>query len=120
MRLGGRKPTMKRDTHSHPFSSVLIRTGATVTPFCPALSYREAGGTGVNVNSESSKSDNQTQNGWIPKQYALPSTTEGIEAGRPAKQRNLFAPDDTRAGRLARILGTVPGVTTADRLEAVK
>jgi hypothetical protein len=54
---------------------------------------------------------------WPPKEYSLPDT---IEAGRPAEQLGMFsdAPDDSKAARLARLLGTVPGVMTANRLEA--
>ena len=40
---------MKPDTRSHPFSPVLTRPRAAVTPVRPALSIREAGGTGVTV-----------------------------------------------------------------------
>jgi len=49
---------------------------------------------------------------WPPAAYALPSTDEGIEAGRQ-EQRQLFAPDDSRQGRIARLL-RIGGVTTAD------
>ncbi len=54
---------------------------------------------------------------WPPAEYALPDSSEGIEAGRQG-QRRLFveAPDDSRAGRVARILAGVPGVMTADQL----
>jgi hypothetical protein len=59
-----------------------------------------------------------TRESWPPVEHALPSTFEAIEAGR-IEQQGLFQepPDDSRAGRLARILGSVPGVMTADRLE---
>jgi hypothetical protein len=54
---------------------------------------------------------------WPPPEYALPSSIEGIEAGRPPRQRALFpdVPDDSQAARLAR-LSALPGVTTGDRL----
>ena len=54
---------------------------------------------------------------WPPADLALPDTIEAIEAGRIA-QGELFdeQPDDSRAGRLARILADVPGVTTANKL----
>jgi hypothetical protein len=95
---------MKTDIHFHPFSSVLIRSRAAVTPVRPALSYREAGGTGVSVGE------------WIPPELRLPETDEAIEQGRQ-EQRQLFAdvPDDSRAGRLQRLL-RIEGMTTANRL----
>ena len=54
---------------------------------------------------------------WPPAAYALPDTTEAIERGRIV-QGKLIAErlDDTRAGRLRRILNSVPGVTAAARL----
>jgi hypothetical protein len=48
----------------------------------------------------------KTPEPWPPVAYTLPPTTEGIEAGRPTKQRSLFPPDDTQAGRLARLTGS--------------
>ena len=40
---------------------------------------------------------------WPPKELMLPDTIAEIEAGRPAKQRSLFPPDDSREGRLRRL-----------------
>jgi hypothetical protein len=42
--------------------------------------------------------------GWIPKEYLLPDTLDGIERGR-VDQRGRFPdwPDDSRAARLARL-----------------
>jgi hypothetical protein len=50
---------------------------------------------------------------WPPAWAALPDTIEAIEAGRPGVQRSLFGPDDSREGRLGRIMGSgIPrGVT---------
>jgi hypothetical protein len=44
--------------------------------------------------------------GWIPAEFALPATIDGIEAGRPDRGE-LFRerPDDSREGRLARLTG---------------
>ena len=53
---------------------------------------------------------------WPPVEYRLPDSIRAIEAGRPPKQRELFVPDDTREERLTRILGSIEGVVTADRL----
>lgn len=59
----------------------------------------------------------RTPEPWPPRDLALPDSIEAIEAGR-VEQRRLFdeQPDDSRAGRLARILAGIPGTTTADRL----
>ena len=56
---------------------------------------------------------------WIPKAMQLPDSIEAIEAGRPPQQQQLFPkqPDDSRAGRLTRILADVPGVATADNMK---
>jgi len=58
-----------------------------------------------------------TATAWPPAELALPNDLHEIERGRIG-QRVLPAeqPDDSRRGRLARLLGTIPGVTTADRL----
>jgi hypothetical protein len=53
---------------------------------------------------------------WPPAEYALPATIEEIEAGRPPEQADLFGRDENREARLARILGSVPGVTLANKL----
>jgi hypothetical protein len=42
---------------------------------------------------------------WPPAELQLPDTIERIEAGRPGGQRSLFGPDDSREGRLARMVG---------------
>jgi hypothetical protein len=42
---------------------------------------------------------------WPPAALALPDTVEEIEAGRPEQRRPLLPPDDSKAGRLARLLG---------------
>lgn len=54
---------------------------------------------------------------WPPLDLALPDTIEEIERGR-IKQRSLFTEqrDQSKAGRIARLLATVPGVTPADTL----
>jgi hypothetical protein len=41
----------------------------------------------------------------------LPDDLEQIEAGRPGRQAEPL--DHSKAGRLARLLGTVPGIHTA-------
>ena len=99
---------MKLDTHSHPFSSVLIRSGATVTPFCPALSYREADDTGVDVRLQASRSNSPKPGEWPPKEYALPSTVAEIERGRIV-QWELF---DEQPGRFA---GSATAAATGGR-----
>jgi len=54
---------------------------------------------------------------WPPMEYRLPDTIARIEVGRPEQQQLMDEPvDDSRAGRLARILAGVPGVVRADRL----
>ena len=53
---------------------------------------------------------------WPPPEYALPDSIAEIEAGRPPQQRLLFEPDDSREERVRRILGSVEGVVTANRL----
>jgi hypothetical protein len=55
---------------------------------------------------------------WPPAGLRLPDTIEAIEAGRPGVQRSLFGPDDSRGGRLARLLADVPGVVTAADLDS--
>ena len=62
------------------------------------------------------KAKSKTPGGWIPPELRLPDSVAAIEAGRPGWQGELFQPDDTRQARVARLLGPVPGVTTADRL----
>ena len=63
-----------------------------------------------------SKLCRQSPEPWPPAEYALPNNIEAIELGRPAQQQSLFEPDDSREERVRRILGSVKGVTTADRL----
>jgi hypothetical protein len=57
---------------------------------------------------------------WPPLEFCLPNLDrlEEISRGEHVAQQELFPerPDDSREGRLARILGTVQGVTTGDRL----
>ena len=48
---------------------------------------------------------------WPPPAANLPETIEQIEAGRDRPTTPL---DNSKAARLARLLGTVPGVATAD------
>jgi len=69
--------------------------------------------------TERRTSEHQTPEPWPPIEYRLPSTIEGIEAGRSAKQLGLFVEqaEDTRASRLARILNTIPGIVTGDRTQ---
>ena len=50
---------------------------------------------------------------WPPPHLALPDTIEAIERGRP--EPPAVPPDDSREGRLARLLGT-PGIVTANQL----
>jgi hypothetical protein len=44
---------------------------------------------------------------WPPVEYRLPDSIEQIERGRPCDQRTLFAPDDSRDGRLRRLLDNI-------------
>ncbi len=55
---------------------------------------------------------------WPPAEYRLPDDLDEIEAGRPPRQLPLLAEpaDDSRQGRLARLLADVPGVASADNL----
>ena len=57
---------------------------------------------------------------WPPRELMLPDDLEAIERGRPEPQpRQLSLPfGDDRESRVRRLLGTVPGVTTANRLGA--
>jgi hypothetical protein len=59
---------------------------------------------------------------WPPPELRLPDSIEAIEAGIPPRQRSLFGRDDSREGRLARILASVPGVQilAANRLESAR
>ena len=47
---------------------------------------------------------------WPPAVYALPDTIDAIEAGRGDGQQRLFPDqgDDTRQGRLARLMSITP------------
>jgi len=58
---------------------------------------------------------------WPPLEYALPSTIEEIEAGR-IEQRELFQkpPDDSRKGRMRRLLGSRPDCRRVTRCESEK
>ena len=59
----------------------------------------------------------KTPEPWPPAEYALPDALDEIEQGRRIQQQLFDEPvDDSRAGRLARILAGVPGVVRADRL----
>jgi hypothetical protein len=66
---------------------------------------------------KASRPNDQKPGEWPPAEYALPYTLQEIEQGRIV-QGELFAgvPDDSRAGRLQRILAGVPGVVPGDRL----
>jgi len=54
---------------------------------------------------------------WPPPAAALPDSIEQIEAGRPGRQAEPL--DHSKAGRLARLLGTVPGIHTAAGMTTV-
>ena len=41
---------------------------------------------------------------WPPAELLLPDSIEEIERGRPPKQQSLFEPDDSREGRVRRLL----------------
>ena len=98
-------------------------TGATgATGFCRGVCsgrcYSPLCNRGVAASRRTTtvRHKNKTPEPWPPADLSLPSTIEAIEQGRE-QQRGLFdeRSDDTRAGRLARLL-TVPGMTTGDRL----
>ena len=58
---------------------------------------------------------------WPPPELLLPDSIEEIERGRPDRLRQQplpLAPDNSREARLRRLLGTVPGIVTADKLDA--
>jgi hypothetical protein len=55
---------------------------------------------------------------WPPADLALPSTIEGIEAGRQQREQPTEQPDDSRVGRLARLLGDVPDQRRSFAFEA--
>jgi hypothetical protein len=79
------------------------------------------GGELSRVVSAKAKRKGKSLPEWPPKELRLPSLAELERLSRPGGvtvQRQLFpeVPDDTRQGRLARLLATVPSVTTADRL----
>jgi hypothetical protein len=59
---------------------------------------------------------------WMSKNQTLPDSIEEIEAGRPLKQRTFFdgPQDNGKAGRLARLLGKVPGLKPGAELEGAK
>ena len=111
---------MKRDTHSHPFSPVLTRSGATVTPVRPALSIREAGGRNEcqhkkppkRKTPETSVTADPKADPWPPLEFCLPNLDrlEEISHGEYQTQRELFPerPDDSRAGRIARLTAAPP------------
>jgi hypothetical protein len=53
---------------------------------------------------------------WPPLEYCLPDTLAAIELGRPLTQLDLFeVSDDSRAGRVARIVASVTIITTVKR-----
>lgn len=54
----------------------------------------------------------KTSKPWPPPGLALPDTIEEIQRGRSV-QRGLFARDESREGRIDRLLGTMQGVTKA-------
>lgn len=56
---------------------------------------------------------------WPPKELRLPDSVEAIERGRPAKQRSLLQPDDSRAGRIARLL-RIEGVKLGNTIRREK
>ena len=56
---------------------------------------------------------------WPPAELMLPDSIAEIERGRIA-QKELFPPDDSREGRLQRLLADIPGVKRASRLRPPK
>ncbi len=99
----------------HSLAQDLGRLGSTHSPrpICNMGGRVSACALGAN------QSNNEEPGGWIPQEYRLPDTIEEIEAGRPPKQRDMFEAerDESREGRLAHILSTVPGIVTGARLE---
>jgi len=89
--------------------------GATVAP-CSGRCYSPLCNRGVAASHRTTAPLHRTAP-WPPAEYALPDALDEIEQGQRT-QRELFPEqaDDTRAGRLARILAGVPGVVRADRL----
>ena len=73
------------------------------------------------VVNQSKKKDVGESMPWPPAWATLPdlTTLEALsQPGGMVVQKNLFREvvDDSKAARLARILGTVPGVVTGDRI----
>lgn len=102
----------KHSPHSpHSLAQQPRATGSTHSP--RPLVIKGRAGVCVRV-TEASTRTNERPGDWIPPYAQLPDSVEEIEAGKQ-RQAELFPEcrDNTQAGRVARLLGTVPGIRTA-------
>jgi hypothetical protein len=113
--------TRKSNTRPHPPTTPARKAGRVANTHRPAPLCNRGRAAGGVPSSAGGCGDKEKPGGWIPKEYALPdvATLERLSVpGGGRQQQQLFPEpaDNSRGGRLARILGTVEGVTTADRL----
>ncbi len=98
----------KSSTRPHSPPTLAPVTGRLTSTHSPPPLCNRAGRLCVCVPAKASESKNEKRGEWPPREYALPATVEAIEAGRQS-QGVLFieAVDDSRTGRLARLMGRV-------------
>jgi hypothetical protein len=114
--------TKNSNTRPHSPNTPARKSGRVATTHRPRPFYKKGGRLVVCPRRKATVSAEEKLGGWIPPALRLPDTIEGIEAGRQ-EQRSLLpavVPDDTRQGRLGRLLAAVPGATTADRVELTR